>query len=153
MMFLENTQQAMAGQGGLTGGAAARALQAEASAKASELYGDAFDRMMKATDQEYGKETDIARMNQQNTQNRLETDKFRADQLGNLSGSYVGNLQGNVEDIIQLMLGKASTDLSVQQALAQLGIDKASLPTETQQLLGMVGDAAGTAANIKKAIA
>ena len=39
-------QQAMSGQGGMTGGAAARALQAEASAKASELYGDAFDRMM-----------------------------------------------------------------------------------------------------------
>ena len=146
-------QQAMAGQGGLTGGAAARALQAEASAKASELYGDAFDRMMKATEQEYGQQRDVTSAEQTNTQNRLETDKFRADQLGNLSGSYVGNLQGNVEDIIQLMLGKASTDLSVQQALAQLGIDKASLPTETQQLLGMVGDAAGTAANIKKAIA
>ena len=146
-------QQAMAGQGGLTGGAAARALQAEASAKASELYGDAFDRMMKATEQEYGKERDVTSAKQTNAQNRLETDKFRADQLGNLSGSYVGNLQGNVEDIIKLMLGKATTDLSVQQALAQLGIDKASLPTETQQLLGMVGDVAGTAANIKKTIA
>lgn len=146
-------QQAMAGHGGLTGGAAARALQAEASAKASELYGDAFDRMMKATEQEYGKERDVTIAEQTNAQNRLETDKFRADQLGNLSGSYVGNLQGNVEDIIQLMLGKATTDLSVQQALAQLGIDKASLPTETQQLLGMVGDVAGTAANIKKTIA
>lgn len=135
-------QQAMAGQGGLTGGAAARALQAEASAKASELYGDAFDRMMKATEQEYGKARDTVSAEQSNAQNKFDVKKYQTEGLGNLAGSYVGNLQGLTEDQVQLLLAQLASDSSYAQAIAQLGIDKASQPTKVQQGLGIAGDAA-----------
>ena len=135
-------QQAMSGQGGMTGGAAARALQAEASAKASELYGDAFDRMMKATEQEYGKARDTVSAEQSNAQNKFDVKKYQTEGLGNLAGSYVGNLQGLTEDQVQLLLAQLATDSSYAQAIAQLGIDKASQPTTVQQGLGIAGDAA-----------
>ena len=130
-------QQAMAGQGGLTGGSAARALQAEASAKAGELYGDAFDRMMKATEQEYQKARDITSAEQTEAQQRMDTTKFKTEQLGNLAGSYVGNLQGTNEDLVNLLMAQTGTNLSLAQAKAQLGIDAASKPTWFQQLLGL----------------
>lgn len=135
-------QQAMAGQGGLTGGSAARALQAEASAKAGELYGDAFDRMMKATEQEYQKARDITSAEQTEAQQRMDTTKFKTEQLGNLAGSYVGNLQGTNEDLVNLLMAQTGTNLSLAQAMAQLGIDAASQPTRLQQLLGLGGSAA-----------
>ena len=135
-------QQAMAGQGGLTGGSAARALQAEASAKAGELYGDAFDRMMKATEQEYQKARDITSAEQTEAQQRMDTTKFKTEQLGNLAGSYVGNLQGTNEDLVNLLMAQTGTNLSLAQAMAQLGIDAASQPTWLQQLLGLGGSAA-----------
>ena len=135
-------QQAMSGQGGMTGGAAARALQAEASAKASELYGDAFDRMMKATEQEYGKARDTVSAEQSNAQNKFDVKKYQTEGLGNLAGSYVGNLQGLTEDQVQLLLAQLASDSSYAQAIAQLGIDKASQPTTVQQGLGIAGDAA-----------
>lgn len=142
-------QQAMSGQGGMMGGAAARALQAEASQKAGELYGDAFDRMMKATEQEYGKERDIALVEQDIAKQMADREKNRMDYLGNLGGMYVGNLQGKNEDLINLLMARMGTNLSLAQAMAQLGIDKASQPTNLQTLLGMGGDVA----NIYKAFA
>lgn len=135
-------QQAMSGQGGMTGGAAARALQAEASAKASELYGDAFDRMMKATEQEYGKARDTVSAEQSNAQNKFDVKKYQTEGLGNLAGSYVGNLQGLTEDQVQLLLAQMATDSSYASSLAQLVMDKASQPTWLQEMLGMGGDAA-----------
>jgi hypothetical protein len=142
-------QQAMAGQGGLTGGSAARALQAEASAKAGELYGDAFDRMMKATEQEYQKARDITSAEQTEAQQRMDTTKFKTEQLGNLAGSYVGNLQGTNEDLVNLLMAQMGTNLSLAQAKAQLGIDAASRPTWLQQLLGIFGSAAQIYSDIK----
>ena len=135
-------QQAMSGQGGMTGGAAARALQAEASAKASELYGDAFDRMMKATEQEYGKARDTVSAEQSNAQNKFDVKKYQTEGLGNLAGSYVGNLQGLTDDQVQLLLAQMATDSSYASSLAQLVMDKASQPTWLQEMLGMGGDAA-----------
>lgn len=134
--------QAMSGQGGLQGGAAARALQAEASAKAGELYGDAWERMMKATEQEYGREQDVQTARQVAAQQASDREKFKTEQLGNLYGSYVGNIQGGTEDIVNLLMSKMQTSASLSQAMAQLGIDRASMPTTAQQLLGMAGQAA-----------
>lgn len=134
--------QAMSGQGGITGGAAARALQAEASQKAGELYGDAFDRMMKATEQEYGKERDVASIEQDIAKQMADREKNRMGYLGNLGGMYVGNLQGKNEDLVNLLMARMGSNLSLAQAMAQLGIDKASQPTNLQTLLGMGGDVA-----------
>ena len=139
---VEAAKQAMSDQGGMTGGAAARALQAEASAKASELYGDAFDRMMKATEQEYGKARDTVSAEQSNAQNKFDVKKYQTEGLGNLAGSYVGNLQGLTDDQVQLLLAQMATDSSYASSLAQLAMDKASQPTWLQELLGMGRDAA-----------
>lgn len=134
--------QAMSGQGGLQGGAAARALQAEASAKAGELYGDAWERMMKATEQEYGREQDVQTARQVAAQQASDREKFKTEQLGNLYGSYVGNLQGGTEDIVNLLMSQMQTNAALSQAMAQLGIDRASMPTTVQQGLDIVGKGA-----------
>ena len=134
--------QSMSGEGGLSGGAAARAIAAETSAKAGELYGDAFDRMMKATEQEYGKARDTVSAEQSNAQNKFDVKKYQTEGLGNLAGSYVGNLQGLTEDQVQLLLAQMATDSSYASSLAQLAMDKASQPTWLQEMLGMGGDAA-----------
>lgn len=139
---VEAAKQAMSGQGGMTGGAAARALQAEASAKASELYGDAFDRMMKATEQEYGKARDTVSAEQAAKQTAADLKKFQVEGSGNLAGSLVGNMQGLTEDQVQLLLAQMATDSSYAGAIAQLMMDKASQPTWLQQLLGLGGSAA-----------
>lgn len=125
--------QAMSGMGGLTGGSAARALQAEASAKAGELYGDAWDRMMKATEQKYGREQDVQTARQVAAQQASDREKFKTEQLGNLYGSYVGNLQGGTEDIVNLLMSQMQTNAALSQARSQLGIDRASMPTTFQQ--------------------
>lgn len=130
--------QAMSRQGGLQGGAAARALQAEASAKAGELYGDAWERMMKATEQEYGREQDVQTARQVAAQQASDREKFKTEQLGNLYGSYVGNLQGGTEDIVNLLMAQMQTNAAISQAMAQLGIDRASMPTTVQQGLDIV---------------
>jgi len=134
--------QAMSGQGGLQGGAAARALQAEASAKAGELYGDAWDRMMKATEQEYGREQDVQTARQVAAQQASDREKFKTEQLGNLYGSYVGNLQGGTEDIVNLLMSQMQTNAALSQARAQLGIDRASMPTTVQQGIDIAGKVA-----------
>jgi hypothetical protein len=117
-------------------------LQAEASAKAGELYGDAWERMMKATEQEYGREQDVQTARQVAAQQASDREKFKTEQLGNLYGSYVGNLQGGTEDIVNLLMSQMQTNAALSQAMAQLGIDRASMPTQLQQLLGMAGQGA-----------
>lgn len=139
---VEAAKQAMSGQGGMTGGAAARALQAEASAKASELYGDAFDRMMKATEQEYGKARDTVSAEQAAKQTAADLKKFQVEGSGNLAGSLVGNMQGLTEDQVKLLLAQMATDSSYAGAIAQLMMDQASQPTTAQQILGLGGDVA-----------
>lgn len=134
--------QSMSGEGGLSGGAAARAIAAETSAKAGELYGDAFDRMMKATEQEYGKARDTVSAEQTNAQNKFDVKKYQTEGLGNLAGSYVGNLQGLTEDQVKLLLAQLASDSSYASSIAQLAMDKASQPTWLQEMLGMGGDAA-----------
>lgn len=141
--------QGMSGMGGLTGGAAARALQAEASAKAGELYGDAWDRMMEATNQEYNRAKDEVSAEQFSRSQMLEADKFKTEQMGDLFGSYIGNLQGGNEDLINLLNAQMQTNATLAQAMSQLGIDQANLPTGVQQLLGMAGDAASIYGNLK----
>ena len=139
---VEAAKQAMSGQGGMTGGAAARALQAEASAKASELYGDAFDRMMEATGQEYGKARDTVSAEQAAKQTAADLKKFQVEGSGNLAGSLVGNMQGLTEDQVQLLLAQMATDSSYAGAIAQLMMDQASQPTTAQKILGLGGDVA-----------
>lgn len=141
--------QAMTGQGGISGGAAARALQAEASQKASELYGDAWDRMMKASEQEYGKARDIVSAEQTAKQQEASMQQYKTGQLGDLYGQYVGNLQGANEDVVNLLMAQMGTNLSLAQAMAQLGIDRASAPTWLQQMLGMGGQAANIYGAVK----
>lgn len=142
--------QGMSGMGGLTGGAAARALQAEASAKAGELYGDAWDRMMDATSQEYGRMKDAVTAEQFNRSQMMEADKWKAGEMGDLFGSYVGNLQGGNEDLINLLNAQMQTNATLAQAMSQLGIDQANLPTGVQQLAGIFGDIAGGIGAISK---
>lgn len=139
---VEAAKQGMSGQGGMTGGAAARALQAEASAKASELYGDAFDRMMKATEQEYGKARDTVSAEQAAKQTAADLKKFQVEGAGNLAGSLVGNMQGLTEDQVQLLMAQMATDSSYAGAIAQLMMDQANQPTTAQQILGLGGDVA-----------
>ena len=139
---VEAAKQAMSGQGGMTGGAAARALQAEASAKASKLYGDAFDRMMKATEQEYGKARDTVSAEQAAKQTTADLKKFQVEGSGNLAGSLVGNMQGLTEDQVKFLLAQMATDSSYAGAIAQLMMDKAIQPTTAQQILGLGGDVA-----------
>jgi hypothetical protein len=141
--------QAMTGQGGISGGAAARALQAEASQKASELYGDAWDRMMKASEQEYGKARDIVSAEQTAKQQEAAMQQYKTGQLGDLYGQFVGNLQGANEDVVNLLMAQMGTNLSLAQAMAQLGIDRASAPTWVQQMLGIGGQAANIANAVK----
>lgn len=141
--------QAMTGQGGISGGAAARALQAEASQKASELYGDAWDRMMKASEQEYGKARDIVSAEQTAKQQEAAMQQYKTGQLGDIYGQYVGNLQGANEDVVNLLMAQMGTNLSLAQAMAQLGIDRASAPTWLQQMLGMGGQAASIYGAVK----
>jgi len=141
--------QAMTGQGGISGGAAARALQAEASQKASELYGDAWDRMMKASEQEYGKARDIVSAEQTAKQQEAAMQQYKTGQLGDLYGQFVGNLQGANEDVVNLLMAQMGTNLSLAQAMAQLGIDRASAPTWLQQMLGMGGQAASIYGAVK----
>ena len=142
--------QAMTGQGGISGGAAARALQAEASQKASELYGDAWDRMMKASEQEYGKARDIVSAEQTAKQQEAAMQQYKTGELGDLYGQFVGNLQGANEDVVNLLMAQMGTNLSLAQAMAQLGIDRASAPTWVQQMLGIGGQAATIANAVKK---
>ena len=73
----EAAMQAMAGQGGMSGGAAARALQAQASADASKLYDDAFNRMMQATGQEYQQARDVVSADQAGRQARASMEQFK----------------------------------------------------------------------------
>ena len=141
--------QAMTGQGGISGGAAARALQAEASQKASELYGDAWDRMMKASEQEYGKARDIVSAEQTAKQQEADMQQYKTGKLGDLYGQFVGNLQGANEDVVNLLMAQMGTNLSLAQAMAQLGIDRASAPTWLQQMLGMGGQAASIYGAVK----
>ena len=141
--------QAMTGQGGISGGAAARALQAEASQKASELYGDAWDRMMKASEQEYGKARDLVSAEQTAKQQEASMQQYKTGQLGDLYGQFVGNLQGANEDVVNLLMAQMGTNLSLAQAMAQLGIDRASAPTWLQQMLGMGGQAASIYGAVK----
>ena len=134
--------QSMSGEGGLSGGAAARAIAAETSAKAGELYGDAFDRMMEATGQEYGKARDTVSAEQAAKPTAADLKKFQVEGSGNLAGSLVGNMQGLTEDQVQLLLAQMATDSSYAGAIAQLMMDKASQPTTAQQILGLGGDVA-----------
>ncbi len=141
----EAAMQAMAGQGGMSGGSAARALQAQASADASKLYGDAFDRMMQATGQEYQQARDVVSADQSGRQARASMEQFKAGEYGKLADALLENKMGNHEDYANLVLGKAGTNLNIAQALAQMRIDQSATPTWMQQALGSGGNLIGSA--------
>jgi hypothetical protein len=75
--------------------------------------------------------------------------QYKTGQLGDLYGQYVGNLQGANEDVVNLLMAQMGTNLSLAQAMAQLGIDRASAPTWLQQMLGMGGQAASIYGAVK----
>ena len=141
----EAAMQAMAGQGGMSGGAAARALQAQASADASKLYGDAFDRMMQATGQEYQQARDVVSADQAGRQARASMEQFKTGEYGKLADALLENEMGTYEDYANLVLGKAGTNLGIAQALAQMRIDQSATPTWMQQALGSGGNLIGSA--------
>lgn len=96
-------QNALAGQGGMSGGAAAQQLQAVASEAASSEYNNAWDRMLK--DQQIETDTKKAEIEKANT--------------------VLGNVKDLSEDTINAILAQMGTDLNLQQLLAQINIDNA----------------------------
>lgn len=141
----EAAMQAMAGQGGMSGGAAARALQAQASADASKLYDDAFNRMMQATGQEYQQARDVVSADQSGRQARASMEQYKTGEYGKLADALLENEKGTYEDYANLVLGKAGTNLGIAQALAQMRIDQSATPTWMQQALGSGGNLIGSA--------
>ena len=54
----------------------------------------------------------------------------------------MGNLQGGPEDIVNLLMSQRQTNAALSHAMAQLGIDRASMPTTVQQGLDILGKGA-----------
>lgn len=94
-------QNALAGQGGMSGGAAAQQLQAVASEAASSEYNNAWDRMLK--DQQIETDTKKAEIEKANT--------------------VLGNVKDLSEDTINAILAQMGTDVNLQKLLAQIEID------------------------------
>lgn len=120
------TQNAMAGQGGLSGGAAAAQLQAVASEKASELYDKAFDRMNQDKSFEYSKVKDLVDAESKNNATALSAQSQLFSNLSKPMEAYIGNLSGSTSDEISAMLAGLANESALKQGKAQAGVDAAS---------------------------
>ena len=100
---VQAAQNALAGQGGMNGGAAARQLQAVASEAASDEYNSAWERMLK--DQQITNDVKKAEIEKANT--------------------VLGNVKDLSDDTINAVLGQLGTDMNFQQLLAQIQLDNA----------------------------
>lgn len=140
-MINEATQAAqntLAGQGGLFSGGAGQQLQAVASDKARELYGDAQEQMNKEKSFDYNKLLDELNIDIGNVNREQSQDTAYSSNLGNVANAYQTSVSDTQEGINNTLLSQIQNDSSIQQALANLGISEASAPTALGSIFGDV---------------
>src|SRR5574344_362084 len=131
-------QNTLAGQGGLFSGGAGQQLQAVASDKARELYGDAQEQMKKEKSFDYNKLLDELNIDAGNIQREQNQDTAYSSNLGNVADAYQTSVRDTQEGVSNTLLSKIQNDSSIQQALANLGISQASASTALGSILGDV---------------
>src|SRR5574344_179808 len=140
-MINEATQAAqntLAGQGGLFSGGAGQQLQAVASDKARELYGDAQEQMNKEKSFDYNKLLDELNIDAGNIQREQSQDTAYSSNLGNVADAYQTSVRDTQEGVSNTLLSQLQNDSSIQQALANMGISEASAPTALGSIFGDV---------------
>lgn len=131
-------QNTLAGQGGLFSGGAGQQLQAVASEKARELYGDAQEQMNKEKSFDYNKLLDELNIDIGNVNREQGQDTAYSSNLGNVANAYQTSVSDTQEGINNTLLSQIQNDSSIQQALANLGISEASAPTALGSIFGDV---------------
>ncbi len=131
-------QNTLAGQGGLFSGGAGLQLQAVASDKARELYGDAQEQMNKEKSFGYNKLLDELNIDIGNVNREQNRDAAYSSNLGNIANAYQTSVSDTQESVNNALLSKLQNDSSIQQALANMGISKASAPTALGSILSDV---------------
>lgn len=131
-------QNTLAGQGGLFSGGAGQQLQAVASDKARELYGDAQEQMNKEKSFDYSKLLDELNIDIGNVNREQNQDTAYSSNLGNVANAYQTSVSDTQEGINNTLLSQIQNDSSIQQALANLGISEASAPTALGSIFGDV---------------
>lgn len=131
-------QNTLAGQGGLFSGGAGQQLQAVASDKARELYGDAQEQMNKEKSFDYSKLLDELNIDAGNIQREQNQDTAYSSNLGNVANAYQTSVSDTQEGINNTLLSQIQNDSSIQQALANMGISEASAPTALGSIFGDV---------------
>ena len=131
-------QNTLAGQGGLFSGGAGQQLQAVASDKARELYGDAQEQMNKEKSFDYNKLLDELNIDAGNAAREQSQDAAYSSNLGNIANAYQTSVSDTQEGIQNTLLSKLQNDSSIQQALANMGISEASAPTALGSIFGDV---------------
>ena len=140
-------QNTLAGQGGLFSGGAGQQLQAVASEKAKELYGDAQEQMNKEKSFDYNKLLDELNIDVGNVTREQNQDAAYSSNLGNVANAYQTAVSDTQEGVQNALLSQLQNDSSIQQALANLGISGASSPTALGSILG---DAVGIISAVGK---
>lgn len=131
-------QNTLAGQGGLFGGGAGQQLQAVASDKARELYGEAQEQMNKEKSFDYNKLLDELNIDAGNLGREQNQDAAYSSNLGNVANAYQTSVSDTQEGVSNTLLSQLQNDSSIQQALANLGISEASAPTALGSIFGDV---------------
>lgn len=131
-------QNTLAGQGGLFSGGAGLQLQAVASDKARELYGDAQEQMNKEKSFGYNKLLDELNIDIGNVNREQNRDAAYSSNLGNIANAYQTSVSDTQESVNNALLSQLQNDSSIQQALANLGISEASAPTALGSILSDV---------------
>lgn len=132
-------QNAMAGQGGLSGGAAATQLQAVASQAASSEYDKAYDRMDADKKFDYGTVKDWLDAESKNGQMALTADAKNINNLSNVYEKYLETESTANDNILNNVLASLESNSNLRQALAQLDVDKASQGTYLGNMLSGEG--------------
>lgn len=148
---VEAAQNALAGQGGMSGGAAARQLQAVASEAASKEYDSAFERMMNDQQLDYSRVKDALGIDENNASRTLQADTTTAS---NLMGADVGNatrrLQADTTSASNLM-GAEKTKLDAMGGLADRYIDVSQKGED--DIINALLSKLGSDSNLKQAMA
>jgi hypothetical protein len=131
-------QNTLAGQGGLFSGGAGQQLQAVASDKARELYGDAQEQMNKEKSFDYNKLLDELNIDVGNVNREQNQDAAYSSNLGNIASAYQTAVSDTQEGVSNALLSKLQNDSSIQQTLANMGISEASATTFLGSILGDV---------------
>lgn len=148
---VEAAQNALAGQGGMSGGAAARQLQAVASEAASKEYDSAFERMMNDQQLDYSRVKDALGIDENNASRTLQADTTTAS---NLMGADVGNatrrLQADTTSASNLM-GAEKTKLDAMGGLADRYFDVSQKGEE--DIINALLSKLGSDSELKQALA